>query len=204
MASASSPRGTLTDTDASNSVPPAMGASSVRLRNPSIESACSAIADVTSRTIPGRSLPSTVNESVVGASGAVEVGADHYPLMITMHAAWLVSLWLLGTDQEVDPWLLSGFVLLQGLRWWVLATLGPRWTTRIIILPGAPLVTDGPYRYISHPNYLVVAAEIALLPLALHLPLIALIFSGLNAAVLVIRIRAESEALSGISRSQTA
>ena len=136
--------------------------------------------------------------------GAVEVGADHYPLMITMHAAWLVSLWLLGTDQEVDPWLLSGFVLLQGLRWWVLATLGPRWTTRIIILPGAPLVTDGPYRYISHPNYLVVAAEIALLPLALHLPLIALIFSGLNAAVLVIRIRAESEALSGISRSQTA
>ena len=138
------------------------------------------------------------------AMGAVEVGADHYPLMITMHAAWLVSLWLLGTDQEVDPWLLSGFVLLQGLRWWVLATLGPRWTTRIIILPGAPLVTDGPYRYISHPNYLVVAAEIALLPLALHLPLIALIFSGLNAAVLVIRIRAESEALSGISRSQTA
>ena len=136
--------------------------------------------------------------------GAVEVGADHYPLMITMHAAWLVSLWLLGTDQEVDPWLLSGFVLLQGLRWWVLATLGPRWTTRIIILPGAPLVADGPYRYISHPNYLVVAAEIALLPLALHLPLIALIFSGLNAAVLVIRIRAESEALSGISRSQTA
>ena len=138
------------------------------------------------------------------AMGAVEVGPDHYPLMITMHAAWLVSLWLLGTDQEVDPWLLSGFVLLQGLRWWVLATLGPRWTTRIIILPGAPLVADGPYRYISHPNYLVVAAEIALLPLALHLPLIALIFSGLNAAVLVIRIRAESEALSGISRSQTA
>ena len=89
-------------------------------------------------------------------------------------------------------------------RWWVLAMLGPGWTTRIIILPGAPLVTDGPYRYISHPNYLVVAAEIALLPLALHLPLIALIFSGLNAAVLVIRIRAESEALSGISRSQTA
>ncbi|MDU6834089.1 MAG: isoprenylcysteine carboxylmethyltransferase family protein [Bradyrhizobium sp.] len=124
--------------------------------------------------------------------------------LVTMHAAWLVSLWLLGTDQEVDPWLLSGFVLLQGLRWWVLATLGPRWTTRIIILPGAPLVADGPYRYISHPNYLVVAAEIALLPLALHLPLIALIFSGLNAAVLVIRIRAESEALSGISRSQTA
>jgi len=144
------------------------------------------------------------NTKRLRAMGAVEVGADHYPLMISMHAAWLVSLWLLGADQEVDPWLLSGFVLLQGLRWWVLSTVGPRWTTRIIILPGAPLVTDGPYRYISHPNYLVVAAEIALLPLALHLPLMALIFSGLNAAVLFIRIRAESEALSGISGSQTA
>ncbi len=138
------------------------------------------------------------------AMGAVEVGADHYPLMISMHAAWLLSLWLLGYDQNVDPWLLTAFGLLQGLRWWVLSTLGPRWTTRIIILPGVPLVTDGPYRYISHPNYLVVAAEIALLPLALHLPLIAVIFSVLNAAVLMVRIRAESEALSGISSSQTA
>ena len=144
------------------------------------------------------------NTKRLRAMGAVEVGADHYPLMISMHAAWLLSLWLLGYDQDVDPWLLTAFALLQGLRWWVLSTLGPRWTTRIIILPGAPLVTDGPYRYISHPNYLVVAAEIALLPLALHLPLIALIFSVLNAAVLTVRIRAESEALSGISNSQTA
>jgi len=138
------------------------------------------------------------NTKRLRAMGAVEVGADHYPLMIAMHSAWLVSLWLLGYDQEVDPWLLTAFGLLQGLRWWVLSTLGPRWTTRIIILPGAPLVTDGPYRYISHPNYLVVAAEIALLPLALHLPVLALVFSALNAAVLAIRIRAESEALSGV------
>jgi len=138
------------------------------------------------------------NTKRLRAMGAVEVGADHYPLMIAMHSAWLVSLWLLGYDQDVDPWLLTAFGLLQGLRWWVLSTLGPRWTTRIIILPGAPLVTDGPYRYISHPNYLVVAAEIALLPLALHLPVLALVFSALNAAVLAIRIRAESEALSGV------
>ena len=138
------------------------------------------------------------NTKRLRAMGAVEVGVDHYPLMIAMHSAWLVSLWLLGYDQEVDPWLLTAFGLLQGLRWWVLSTLGPRWTTRIIILPGAPLVTDGPYRYISHPNYLVVAAEIALLPLALHLPVLALVFSALNAAVLAIRIRAESEALSGV------
>jgi methyltransferase len=115
-----------------------------------------------------------------------------------MHAAWLVALWIYGPGQPVDPILLAAFVGLQGLRVWVLATLGPRWTTRIIVLPGAPLVRNGPYRYIAHPNYVVVAAEIALLPLALHLPWIALIFSALNAAMLVIRIRAESHALAAI------
>ena len=81
---------------------------------------------------------------------------------------------------------------------WVLATLGPRWTTRIIVLPGEPLVASGPYKYFSHPNYAVVAAEIAVLPLALHLPLLALIFTTLNAAILVIRVRAEACALSAI------
>ena len=132
------------------------------------------------------------------ALGAVEVGAGHYPLLVTMHAAWLAALWVYGHDQPVDPILLAAFVGLQGLRWWVLSTLGPRWTTRIIVLPGASLVSGGPYRYIAHPNYVVVAAEIALLPLALHLPLIALLFSVLNAAMLAIRIRAESQALATI------
>lgn len=132
------------------------------------------------------------------ACGAIEVGAGHYPLMIAMHTAWLIALWVYGHDQPVDPLPLIAFVVLQGLRWWVLATLGPRWTTRIIVLPGAPLVSDGPYRYLSHPNYAVVVAEIALLPLALHLPLIALTFSVLNALVLMIRIRIESHALAAI------
>jgi methyltransferase len=132
------------------------------------------------------------------ALGAVEVGAGHYPLLVSMHAAWLSALWVCGHDQPVDPIPLAAFIGLQGLRWWILATLGPRWTTRIIVLPGAPLVSDGPYRYIAHPNYVVVAAEIALLPLALHLPLIALVFSVLNAAMLAIRIRAESQALAAI------
>ena len=132
------------------------------------------------------------------AAGAVEVGASHYPLMIAMHTAWLIALWLYGYDQPVDPLPLVAFVGLQGLRWWVLATLGPRWTTRIIVLPGAPLVSDGPYRYLSHPNYAVVVAEIALFPLALHLPVIALTFSVLNALVLLIRIRIESDALAMI------
>jgi methyltransferase len=132
------------------------------------------------------------------ARGAVEVGAGHYPLLVAMHTAWLIALWVYGYDQPVDPIPLAAFIGLQGLRWWILATLGPRWTTRIIVLPGAPRVADGPYRYVSHPNYVIVAAEIALLPLALHLPLIALIFTALNAAMLVIRIRAESHALATI------
>ena len=137
------------------------------------------------------------------ARGAVEVGAGHYPLLVAMHAAWLVALWVYGYEQPVDPILLIAFIGLQGLRWWVLTTLGPRWTTRIIVLPGAPRVVDGPYRYVAHPNYLVVAAEIALLPLALHLPLLALIFSALNAAMLAIRIRAESTALAAIGGPAT-
>jgi methyltransferase len=115
---------------------------------------------------------------------------------MAVHTAWLLALWVWGRDQDVDLLALSGFVVLQGLRLWILATLGSRWTTRIIVLPGEPLVASGPYRYFSHPNYAVVAAEIALLPLALHLPWLALIFTVLNTAVLVIRIRTEARALS--------
>jgi methyltransferase len=129
------------------------------------------------------------------ACGAIEVGAGHYPLMIVMHTAWLIALWAYGYDQPVAPLPLIAFVGLQALRWWVIATLGPRWTARIIVLPGQPLVSDGPYRYVSHPNYAVVVGEIALLPLALDLPLIAVVFSVLNATMLTIRIRAESQAL---------
>ena len=133
------------------------------------------------------------------AKGAIEIGARHYPLLVATHAAWLAALWIWGRDQSVDLPLLGAFIVMQGLRLWVLATLGERWTTRIIVLPGAPLVTSGPYRYFSHPNYAVVAAEIALLPLALHLPWLALVFTILNAAVLTIRLRAEQRALSVVS-----
>ena len=128
--------------------------------------------------------------------GAIEVGANHYPSVVLVHAAWLIALWIWGRDQDVNLVALAVFVVLQGLRLWVLATLGSRWTTRIIVLPGEPLVASGPYRYLSHPNYAVVAGEIALLPLALHLPLLALVFTVLNAAVLVIRVRAEARGLS--------
>lgn len=131
------------------------------------------------------------------AQGAHEVAPEHYPLVVVLHAAWLAGLWLLAWNRPVVwPWLLV-FLLLQGLRVWVLATLGGRWTTRIIVLPGAPLVAKGPYRFLSHPNYAVVVGEIAALPLAFGLYAFAAAFTLLNAAVLTIRIRAENRALRG-------
>jgi methyltransferase len=138
------------------------------------------------------------NTAKLLARGGIEVGAPHYPLLVAIHAAWLMALWVWGRNQAVDLTALAGFVVLQFLRLWVLATLKSRWTTRIIVLPGEPLVVSGPYRYFSHPNYAVVAGEIALLPVALHLPVIALVFTALNAAVLWIRIRAEARALSAV------
>ena len=135
------------------------------------------------------------NTSRLMARGAVEVAPGHYPQIVAVHAAWLLSLWGLGRDQPVNVVALLLYVLLQGFRGWVMWTLGPRWTTRIVFLPGQPLVSAGPYRFLSHPNYAVVAGEIALLPLALDLPLLAAIFTVLNAAVLAIRIGAENRAL---------
>ena len=129
------------------------------------------------------------------ARGAVEVAPRHYPLMVAVHAAWLISLWAFGRHQPLYVVALLFYLALQGLRFWVMRTLGSRWTTRIIILPGQPLVSAGPYRYLSHPNYAVVVGEIAVLPLVLGLPWLAVIFTILNAVVLVIRIRAENRAL---------
>jgi len=129
------------------------------------------------------------------AHGAQEVGAAHYPLIVAVHAAWLATLWWLAPGQPIAFVWLAIYVLLQAARVWVLTSLGPRWTTRIIVLPDAPLVKAGPYRFVSHPNYVVVASEIAVLPLVWGLWPVALIFSALNAAVLFIRIREENRAL---------
>jgi methyltransferase len=131
------------------------------------------------------------------ARGAYEVAPGHYPLIVLLHAAWLLGLWWLAFDAPVSWLWLAAFVVLQGLRVWVLLTLGDRWTTRIIVLPGTPLVSGGPYRLLSHPNYAVVVAEIAALPLVFGLTSYALVFSLLNAIVLAIRIRAENAALAG-------
>jgi methyltransferase len=136
------------------------------------------------------------------ACGAVEVAPEHYPLIVAVHAAWLISLWIFGRDQPVNLVALAGYLGLQGLRLWTLRTLGSRWTTRIIVLPQRPLVSAGPYRFLSHPNYAVVAGEIAVLPLVLGLPLLAAFFTILNAAVIAIRIRAEDRALAA-SRQTT-
>jgi methyltransferase len=138
------------------------------------------------------------NTKALMAIGAVEVAPGHYPLIVLLHAMWLAGLWLLGWQQSVGIVWLVIFLVLQVLRVWVLATLGPRWTTRIIVQPGLPLVATGPYRLLSHPNYVVVVGEIAVLPLCLGLPWYALAFSIANAAVLTIRIRAENAALVGV------
>ncbi len=129
------------------------------------------------------------------ARGGIELSPGHYPAIVVMHTAWLAALWIFGAGQPVHLGWLAVFAALQVLRVWVLGTLGSRWTTRIIVVPGETLVSRGPYRFVSHPNYLVVIGEIAVLPLCLDLPWIAVVFSFLNACILWVRIRAENSGL---------
>lgn len=129
------------------------------------------------------------------AQGAFEAAPQHYPAIVAVHAGWLVALWLFAPNKQPDIPLLIVFALLQAGRVWVIMTLGERWTTRILILPGAPLIRSGPYRFFSHPNYLIVTAEILVLPLVFGLIGIALVFSALNALALWVRIQAENAAL---------
>ena len=129
--------------------------------------------------------------------GAYEVGAGHYPLIIVIHSAWVISIVILGYDQSIQTSWFILYVLLQGLRIWILASLGSRWTTRIIIL-NEPLVVRGPYRYIKHPNYVLVIGEIFVAPMVLGLFWVAVVFSLLNFFILSIRIPAENKALAEI------
>ena len=132
-------------------------------------------------------------------AGAVELGAAHYPLFVALHAFWLMGLWLFGHDRPIEPLWLAVFILLQAGRVWVIASLGRRWTTRIIVMPGAAPIVSGPYRFLRHPNYLIVILEIAVAPLSLGLPLFALGFSLANAALLAYRVRVENAALAWAS-----
>jgi methyltransferase len=129
------------------------------------------------------------------ARGAHEVGRSHYPFLVAVHAGWLVALWLLAPGPPIHILPLLIYVVLQVARIWVIASLGERWTTRIIVLPAAPLVRRGPYKWVDHPNYLIVIAEIAVLPLVFGLPVVAAFFSVLNAIVLWVRVREENQAL---------
>ncbi len=129
------------------------------------------------------------------ADGAVEAGRAHYPALVALHLAWFASLALLPADlPPVWPWLLL-FLILQLLRLWVIVSLGRFWTTRVISLPGAPLVRRGPFRFLRHPNYLIVELELIALPLAFGAPLLALAFGLANAALLAWRIRVEDRLL---------
>ncbi len=130
------------------------------------------------------------------ARGAVERGAAHYPLFILLHAAWLVAVFAFAAKDAPPVWAWLGlYLLLQGVRLWVITSLGPYWTTRIITVPGAPLIRSGPYRFLRHPNYAVVAAEIAILPLAFREYRVALVFFALNLALIAWRARIENQVL---------
>jgi methyltransferase len=130
------------------------------------------------------------------ADGAVEHGRNQYVFIVALHGAWLASIALfVAPDTRPETGWLLAFGALQLFRIWILASLGRRWTTRIIVLPDAPLVRRGPYRYLRHPNYLLVAAEIAVLPMIFGAWKIALIFTIATAFLLVWRIRVEEVAL---------
>jgi methyltransferase len=128
------------------------------------------------------------------AKGAYEVGASHYPVMVAMHSTWIACLVIFGYDEIVAFGWLAVFAVLQIFRVWILGSLGSRWTTRIIILE-EPLVVRGPFKYLSHPNYMLVVAEIIVAPLVLGLVWVAVVFTVLNAAMLWVRIGVEHKAL---------
>jgi methyltransferase len=130
------------------------------------------------------------------AEGGQSVGDGHYPFIVALHASWLGVLWWIGRRLPQPDWLLFGlFVLLELARLWVVATLGRFWTTRIITVPGAPLVRNGPYKWVRHPNYLIVALEVPLLLYAFNAPALAVLFGATNILLLAYRIRVEEDAL---------
>ena len=136
------------------------------------------------------------NTKALKARGGSEYGRRHYPLIVVLHASWLIAIAIgIRFDSAIRALPLGLFVLAQTLRLWVLATLGSYWTTRIITVPDAPLVNRGPYRFVRHPNYLVVIGEMALLPLVFGQVTTAIFFSVLNGALLAWRIRVEEAAL---------
>lgn len=137
-----------------------------------------------------------INTKRLMAEGAVEHGANHYPVIVALHTAWLVSLVVfIPADAIINPVLLAIFVALQLGRVWVLTSLGRYWTTRVITVPGRPLVKRGPFKLVRHPNYLIVEAELIVVPLIAGVWELAVVFGIANALVLAWRIRIEEQAL---------
>ncbi len=144
------------------------------------------------------------NERLLRSRGAVESGRGHYKPIVAMHASWLVSTFVEGALRGPDlpafwPVPLALFLLVQPLRYWAILSLGENWNTRILVVPGAKLVRSGPYRYLKHPNYAVVAVEILTFPLIFGAWITALVFSALNAVLLFVRIRDENRALAELA-----
>jgi methyltransferase len=140
------------------------------------------------------------NERRLRARGALERGSSHYPVIVAIHTLWLVSTLVEGLLRGPEPpaWWpvpLAAFLLVQPLRYWAILSLGENWNTRVLVVPGGKLVRRGPYRYFSHPNYVVVAVEILTFPLIFGAWITAVVFSLLNAALLYVRIRTENRAL---------
>ncbi len=129
------------------------------------------------------------------AEGGIEAGRGHYPLLVAVHAAWFAALIIVARDAPIGWWWLALYGLVQVGRVWVMASLGRFWTTRVITLPDVPLVRHGPYRFLRHPNYLIVMAEVAVLPLAFEAWRVALAFSVVNAGLLAWRVRIENRML---------
>ena len=131
------------------------------------------------------------------ANGGVEISSGHYPLIVIFHAIWLAGLWYVAWNSTTAvnwTWAFT-YLVLQAARGWIIAALGSRWTTRIIVVPGEKLVSAGPYKYFRHPNYMIVAAEIFILPLVFGNWWYAIIFGCINLALLFWRIREEESAL---------
>ncbi len=144
------------------------------------------------------------NELRLRAKGAVERGAKHYPAMVAIHVGWLMCTVVEGLlrGPQIPPWWpapLLLFLAVQLLRYWVLFSLQEKWSTRILVVPGAKLVRRGPYRFLNHPNYLVVVAEILTFPLIFGAWITALTFSLFNAGILFVRIREENRALAELA-----
>ena len=138
------------------------------------------------------------NERGLRARGAIEAGAGHYPVMVALHTLWLATVWALGWNRPLVWAWVAAYAVLQFGRLWVLATLGRRWSTRVFVVPGETLVRRGPYRFVSHPNYVVVILEIFILPLAFSLPWVSVGFGVANLALLAWRMRVENRALAAV------